>query len=90
VAAAAARVGGGRRKKIAKLKTTVVKTLGPVATITRDVIAAAKSTSWTTTQSCDGTRVSVAEGVVTVLDRGLHKTKLVAAGGSYFAKRRTR
>lgn len=59
-------------------------------TISCDIIAAAVATSWTTTQTCTETRVSVTEGVVKVLDRGLGKRSLVSAGKSYFAKRRRR
>jgi len=93
IVAAAAQAGDTRRRKPTKpkraavMRTKLEKVDGRVEAITRDVVAAAVHTSWTTTQTCTGTRVSVIEGVVKVFDRGRRKTSLVSAGKPYFAKR---
>lgn len=79
-------------KKSTPLRTNVEKAKGLVAVITRDVIAAASGTSWTTTQICTGTRVTVTEGVVEVLDRAgrLKPTRLSAGSSRLFPRRKRR
>jgi hypothetical protein len=48
--------------------------------------ATIRGTKWQTTDQCDGTLTSVAEGAVTVRDIRLKKNVVVKAGGSYLAK----
>jgi Ca2+-binding RTX toxin-like protein len=80
-----------KARKPTRRTTTVRDANGPVAVITRDVIVAAGGTSWTTTQICTGTRVTVTEGVVNVVERGRRKTTRVRAGSSrMFLKRKRR
>jgi hypothetical protein len=50
--------------------------------------ATVRGTKWLTTETCAGTRTTVAQGAVSVFDRVRHRTALVRAGGSYLARRR--
>jgi hypothetical protein len=52
----------------------------------RYAAATVRGTIWTTTDYCDGTRVGVQRGVVSVQDFVRHTTVTVTAGHSYFAK----
>jgi hypothetical protein len=46
-----------------------------------------RGTKWLTTETCAGTRTTVAAGAVSVLDKVRHRTVLVRAGHSYLARR---
>jgi hypothetical protein len=59
---------------------------GKFQTRGRYAAATVRGTIWTTTDYCDGTRVSVQRGVVSVRDFVRHTTVTVTAGHSYFAK----
>jgi hypothetical protein len=59
---------------------------GKFQTRGRYAAATVRGTIWTTTDYCDGTRVSVQRGVVAVQDFVRHTTVTVTAGHSYFAK----
>jgi len=48
--------------------------------------ATVRGTKWQTTDECDGTLTTVAEGAVTVRDFSLKKNVAVTAGSSYLAK----
>jgi hypothetical protein len=50
--------------------------------------ATVRGTKWLTTETCAGTRTTVAKGAVSVFDRVRHRTVLVRAGHSYLARRR--
>jgi hypothetical protein len=52
--------------------------------------ATVRGTAWLTEDYCDGTLVTVSEGVVDVRDFVLHKDVLVSAGHSYFAEKTAR
>jgi hypothetical protein len=43
-------------------------------------------TKWLTAETCAGTRVTVARGVVSVLDKVRHRTIVVPAPHSYLAR----
>lgn len=58
---------------------------GKFQTRGRYAAATVRGTIWTTTDYCDGTRVSVQRGVVSVQDFVRHTTVTVTAGHSYFA-----
>lgn len=58
---------------------------GKFQTRGRYAAATIRGTIWTTTDYCDGTRVSVQRGVVSVQDFVRHTTVTVIAGHSYFA-----
>lgn len=82
---------GVRRAQAAAPKTTVVRVLwgdghGSFTTEGRYAAATVRGTVWQTQDRCDGTRVYVKTGAVSVLDRVLHKTVTVTAGHSYLAK----
>ena len=82
---------GTRRTQAATPKTTVVRVLwgnghGSFTTEGRYAAATVRGTVWQTQDRCDGTRVYVQTGAVSVLDRVLHKTITVTAGHSYLAK----
>jgi hypothetical protein len=53
-----------------------------------DANVTVRGTEWLTEDSCAGTRVKVARGVVSVLDIPRHRTVLVKAPHSYLARRR--
>lgn len=59
---------------------------GKFQTRGRYAAATVRGTIWTTTDYCDGTRVSVQRGVVSVQDFVRHTTVTVTAGHSYFAR----
>jgi hypothetical protein len=59
---------------------------GKFQTRGRYAAATVRGTIWTTTDYCDGTRVGVQRGVVSVQDFVRHTTVTVTAGHSYFAK----
>jgi hypothetical protein len=52
----------------------------------RNSVATVRGTSWTTTDTCAGTRTTVQAGAVAVRDRRRGKTFLVRAGHSYLAR----
>jgi hypothetical protein len=52
----------------------------------RGAIATVRGTTWVVADHCDGTRTTVVAGAVSVRDKRLHKTVLVHAGHSYFAR----
>jgi hypothetical protein len=52
----------------------------------RGAIATVRGTTWVMADHCDGTRTSVLSGAVSVRDLHSHKTVLVHAGHSYFAR----
>jgi hypothetical protein len=52
----------------------------------RGAIATVRGTTWVVADHCDGTRTSVISGAVSVRDTQRHKTVLVHAGHSYFAR----
>jgi hypothetical protein len=52
----------------------------------RGAIATVRGTTWVVADHCDGTRTSVLSGAVSVRDKQRHKTVLVHAGHSYFAR----
>jgi hypothetical protein len=52
----------------------------------RGAIATVRGTTWVVADHCDGTRTSVLSGSVSVRDERRHKTVLVHAGHSYFAR----
>jgi hypothetical protein len=52
----------------------------------RNSVATVRGTVWSTTDTCAGTRTTVREGSVAILDRGLGKTVVVRPGRSYLAR----
>src|SRR5439155_6573547 len=52
----------------------------------RGAIATVRGTTWIVADHCDGTRTSVLSGAVSVRDKRRHRTVLVHAGHSYFAR----
>jgi hypothetical protein len=56
----------------------------------RGSVATVRGTRWLTEDFCDGTRTTVKEGAVAVRDLALHRTVVVHAGHSYFARRAAR
>jgi hypothetical protein len=52
----------------------------------RGAIATVRGTTWVMADHCDGTRTTVVSGAVSVRDKRRHKTVLVHAGHSYFAR----
>ncbi len=58
---------------------------GTFRTKGRYASAAIRGTKWLTEDRCDGTRIRVTAGVVTVRDLVARKTVVVKAGHSYFA-----
>jgi hypothetical protein len=82
----------GRRLAAAPPSTAVVRQLwgngkGSFQTTGQYAAATVRGTIWDTQDRCDGTRIVVKAGVVTVLDRVRHTTVTVTAGHSYLAKR---
>ena len=59
---------------------------GKFQTRGRYAAATVRGTIWTTTDYCDGTKVSVQRDIVSVQDFVRHRTVTVTAGHSYFAK----
>lgn len=76
------------RRKPASHLLWVSETGGNWQTATGAVSAAAIGTRWHTTLSCDGTRVSVAQGVVRVRDKLHQRTVVLRAGQTYLAQTR--
>ena len=54
----------------------------------RDANVTVRGTEWLTEDSCAGTRVKVARGIVSVRDLPRHRTVLVKAPHSYLARSR--
>ncbi|HEV8151901.1 MAG TPA: hypothetical protein VGP78_03165 [Solirubrobacteraceae bacterium] len=54
----------------------------------RTSVATVRGTRWATTESCGGTRTTVAQGSVVVRDRGARRQVVVRAGHSYLARPR--
>jgi hypothetical protein len=52
----------------------------------RGAVATVRGTTWVVADHCEGTRTSVLSGAVSVRDLHRHKTVLVHAGHSYFAR----
>jgi hypothetical protein len=63
---------------------------GRFSTRARYSAATVRGTRWLTQDRCDGTLTRVTQGVVSVQDFRLRKTKLVEAGQSYLARARGR
>ena len=61
---------------------------GKFETVGRRASAAVTGTRWLTEDTCAGTRVRVASGVVRVRDLVRNRTVRVRAGGTYFARNR--
>ena len=59
---------------------------GQFRTHGRGAIATVRGTTWVVADYCNGTRTSVLDGSVWVRDRHRHRTTLVHAGHSYFAR----
>ena len=83
--------GACGKRALAKTKKKPVvllwaKAKGHYRTKARYISATVKGTQWQTAETCDGSRVSVREGVVSVTDLVKHKTVDVRAGRSYFAR----
>lgn len=83
---------GPRRLAAAPSSTAVVRQLwgngkGSFETDGRYAAATVRGTLWDTQDRCDGTRIVVQRGIVSVLDRVRHATVTVTAGHSYLAKR---
>jgi hypothetical protein len=76
------------RRKVASHSLWVSEQGGNWQTATGAVSAAAIGTRWHTTLSCDGTRVSVRQGVVRVRDKLHKRTVVLRAGQSYLAQTR--
>jgi len=79
------------RARAAQTSKRVVRQLwgkgkGRFRTVGRFASAAVRGTEWLTQDRCDGTLVTVLEGIVDVFDRLLNRTVLVRAGRSYFAR----
>jgi hypothetical protein len=77
-----------QRRKVASHSLWVSETGGNWQTATGAVSAAAIGTRWHTTLSCDGTRVSVRQGIVRVRDKLHKRTVVLRAGQSYLAQTR--
>jgi NHL repeat len=77
-----------QRRKVASHSLWVSETGGNWQTATGAVSAAAIGTRWHTTLSCDGTRVTVAQGVVRVRDKLHKRTVVLRARQSYLAQTR--
>jgi hypothetical protein len=80
----------GAERAHAKLPHTVLRLLrasghGKFETSGRYAAATVRGTIWLTEDFCDGTRVQVTRGVVTVRNLVTHATVTVTAGHSYFA-----
>ena len=75
-----------QRRKVASHQLWVSETGGNWQTATGSVSAAAIGTRWHTTLSCDGTRVTVRQGVVRVRDKLHQRTVVLRAGQSYLAR----
>jgi streptogramin lyase len=54
----------------------------------RSAVATVRGTAWVLRDTCEGTKVSVSRGKVSVRDLVRHRTVLVSAGHSYLARRR--
>jgi hypothetical protein len=74
----------GKRKAIRRLWGT--DDHGRFVTKGRGSVATVRGTKWLTEDFCDGTRTTVAQGAVAVRDLARHKTVVVRAGHSYFAR----
>jgi hypothetical protein len=74
------------RRKVASHQLWVSETGGNWQTATGSVSAAAIGTRWHTTLSCDGTRVTVRQGVVRVRDKLHRRTVVLRAGQTYLAR----
>jgi hypothetical protein len=59
---------------------------GSFRTHGRGAIATVRGTTWAVADYCDGTRTSVRSGAVSVWDKARHRSILVRAGHSYFAR----
>lgn len=71
------------KKFVARLHAEVK---GQFRTRGSDSSASGHGTSWQMTERCNGTRTRVLSDVVTVVDFNAHRTVLVHAGHSYFAR----
>jgi NHL repeat len=76
------------KRKTASHSLWVSETGGNWQTATGAVSAAAIGTRWHTTLSCEGTRVSVRQGVVRVRDKLHKRTVVLRAGQTYLAQTR--
>ena len=82
---------GKTKPALAKPNTTVVRSLwgnghGSFTTKGRYAAATVRGTVWHTSDRCDGTNVTVAEGSISVLDLVTNQTIIVNAPNQYLAK----
>jgi len=87
--------GGGSAQSVGATPRRPVRRLwgsgkGRFSTRARYSAATVRGTRWLTQDRCDGTLTRVTQGVVSVQDFRLRKTKLVKAGQSYLARARGR
>jgi hypothetical protein len=61
---------------------------GRFQTVGRAAAATVRGTRWLTRDTCEGTRVTVAQGAVVVRARGGGRSVVVSAGHSYLARQR--
>ncbi len=85
--------GGGSAQSVGATPRRPVRRLwgsgkGRFSTRARYSAATVRGTRWLTQDRCDGTLTRVTQGVVSVQDFRLRKTKLVKAGQSYLARAR--
>jgi hypothetical protein len=83
-AAAARAVGTKKRKK--KRRVWVSEKGGKWRSSTGSTSASAVGTVWSTTLLCEGTRITVVEGVVRVRDKQRRRNRLVRAGESFLVR----
>ena len=63
------------------------KVKGPFQTDGTYASATVRGTYWLLADRCDGTFEHTFEGTVSVLDKHLHRTRLVHAGQTYLARK---
>ena len=85
--------GGGSAQSVGAVPRKPVRRLwgsgkGRFSTRARYSAATVRGTRWLTQDRCDGTLTRVTQGVVSVQDFRLRKTRLVKAGQSYLARAR--
>jgi hypothetical protein len=86
----------GRRARVARLGSLPPKFVarlhaevkGKFRITTNESSASAHGTSWETTERCNGTLTQVLSDAVVVVDFNLHRTVVVRAGHSHFARSR--
>lgn len=81
----AASAAGASRRKAKQRRLWVTDNGGSFGTTGRYAATTVEGTKWLTTDTCSASSVSVAEGVVVVLDLVTHQTAVVHAGQHYRA-----